>query len=82
MTSCYVVETSRTETLLIICDKCMAKNLKLCPNKPELLQKEIVFFGPTVKEGGLSTGDDNIRYIGVTGIVSTPRCVQFYSFLK
>lgn len=80
MTSCYVVDTSRTETLLIICDKCMAKNLKLSSNKPQLLQKEVVSFGPTVKEGGISTSDDNIYYIGITSTVSTPRYVQFYSF--
>lgn len=53
MTLCCVVETSRTETLLITCDKRMARNLKLSPNKPELLQKEVVLFGPTVKERGV-----------------------------
>lgn len=31
----------------------MAKNMKLSPNKPELLQKEVALFGPTVKEGGV-----------------------------
>lgn len=56
------------------------KNLKLSPNKPEQLQQEVVFFGPTVKEGGISTSDDNIYYIEITSTVSTSRCVQFYSF--
>lgn len=53
MTLCCMVATSRTETLLLTCDKRMAKNLKLSPNKPELLQKEVVLFGPTVKEEGV-----------------------------
>lgn len=80
MTLCCIVEASRTETLLIICDKCMAKNLKLSTNKPELLQKEVVFFGPMVEEGGMSTSDDNLYYIGITSTVSIPICVWFYSF--
>lgn len=58
----------------------MAKNLKLSPHKLELLQKEVVFFWPVVKEEGIPTSDDNIYYIGITSAVSTPRCVQFYSF--
>lgn len=80
MTLCGVVESSGTETLLIICDKCMAKNLKLSTNKPELLQKEVVSFGPMVEEGGMSTSDDNLYYIGITSTVSIPICVRFYSF--
>lgn len=58
----------------------MAKNLKLSTNKPELLQKEVVFFGPMVEEGGMSTSDDNLYYIGITSTVSIPICVWFYSF--
>lgn len=58
----------------------MAKNLKLSPHKLELLQKEVVFFWPVVKEKGIPTSDDNIYYIGITSAVSTPRCMQFYSF--
>jgi len=77
MTSFYVVETSITETFLIICDKCMAKNLKLSTNEWELLRKAVVFFGPMVKEGGISTSNDNICYVGITSTVSTPRCVHF-----
>lgn len=80
MTLCCIVETSQSGILLTICDKCMAQNLKLSPNKSELLQKEVVFSNSTVKEGGISTSDDNVCYIRITSALSTPRCVQFYSF--